>query len=80
MSARVRLGVPIALLELMICEEMLLILPFYEGRVPAGFPSPAEDYLETQLDLNDFLVRNKAATFLMRVEGTQHEGCRHLPW
>ena len=63
-----------AVLELMTCEEMPLILPFYEGRVPAGFPSPAEDYLEAQLDLNDYLVRNKAATFLMRVEGHSMKG------
>ncbi len=46
-----------------------LILPYFEGSVPAGFPSPAEDYLETPLDLADFLIENKAATFLMRVDG-----------
>jgi DNA polymerase V len=62
------------LIGLMLCGEMRLPLPFYGGRVPAGFPSPAEDYLETQLDLNDYLVRNKAATFLMRVEGDSMKG------
>jgi DNA polymerase V len=51
------------------CAEWPLILPYFDGRVPAGFPSPAEDYLEIPLDLNDFLVENKAATFLMRVDG-----------
>ena len=49
--------------------EWPLVLPYYDGRVPAGFPSPAEDYLEVPLDLNEFLVQNKAATFLMRVDG-----------
>ena len=57
------------LLSVMCAEELPLVLPLYGGRVPAGFPSPAEDYLETQLDLNEYLVRNKAATFLMWVDG-----------
>src|SRR6195952_415958 len=46
-----------------------MVLPYFDGTVPAGFPSPAEDYLETPLDLTDFLMDNKAATFLMRVDG-----------
>ena len=46
-----------------------LVLPYFDGSVPAGFPSPAEDYLETPLDLTEFLIDNKAATFLMRVDG-----------
>ena len=37
--------------------------------MPAGFPSPAEDYLETPLDLSEYLIENKAATFMMRVDG-----------
>lgn len=44
-------------------------LPFYLHRIPAGFPSPADDYLETRLDLNGLLVRNPAATFMVRVSG-----------
>jgi len=62
------------LLSVMVAEELPLILPLYAGRVPAGFPSPAEDYLEAQLDLNEYLVRNKAATFLMWVEGNSMTG------
>jgi len=46
-----------------------LILPYFDGSVPAGFPSPAEDYLETPLDLSEYLIENKAATFMMRVDG-----------
>lgn len=38
-------------------------------RISAGFPSPATDYLEEGLDLNDYLVRNKPATFLVTVKG-----------
>lgn len=49
--------------------EWPFVLPYIDGSVPAGFPSPAEDYVEVPLDLNDFLIQNKAATFLMRVDG-----------
>jgi DNA polymerase V len=50
-------------------ELELLVLPLYLHRIPAGFPSPADDYIETGLDLNDLLVRNPAATFMVRVSG-----------
>ncbi len=46
-----------------------LLLNLYAQPISAGFPSPAEDFLEQSLDLNDYLVRNKAATFLVRVNG-----------
>lgn len=39
------------------------------ARSSAGFPSPADDYLEKSLDLNELLISNKVATFFMRVEG-----------
>jgi DNA polymerase V len=35
----------------------------------AGFPSPADDYLEGKLDLNQLLIRHPAATYIFRVEG-----------
>jgi len=44
-------------------------LPFCMSPVKAGFPSPAEDYIEHSLDLNQLLVRHPAATFFVRVEG-----------
>jgi DNA polymerase V len=46
-----------------------LALPFFLGRVPAGFPSPANDYLEGELDLNDLLIENPASTFYVRLAG-----------
>ena len=55
-------------------------LPLFLSRVAAGFPSPAEDYLEGRLDLNKHLIRRPAATFLVRVTGDSmigdgiHEG------
>lgn len=44
-------------------------LPLYAHKVVAGFPSPAEDYIEARLDLNEKLIRNKEATFLLSVQG-----------
>lgn len=44
-------------------------LPLYACPVSAGFPSPAEDYLEGKLDLNQYLVKHPAATFFVRVTG-----------
>lgn len=42
-------------------------LSLYVCPVSAGFPSPAEDYLEGKLDLNQSLVKHPAATFFVRV-------------
>tara|TARA_B100000609_G_C17129034_1_gene389133 strand:- start:155 stop:559 length:405 start_codon:yes stop_codon:yes gene_type:complete len=44
-------------------------VPVLADAVPAGFPSPAEDYLDMDLNLHDYLVRNPAATFCVRVSG-----------
>lgn len=44
-------------------------LPLYGYRVAAGFPSPADDHIETKLDLNDHLIKRPAATFFVRVQG-----------
>ncbi len=44
-------------------------LPLAGSFVAAGFPSPADDYVEKSLDLNEYLVRNAAATFFVRVSG-----------
>ncbi len=44
-------------------------LPLYLSTVAAGFLSPADDYLERRLDINEYLIRNPAATFLVRVSG-----------
>jgi len=44
-------------------------IPLFSGKVAAGFPSPADDYIEKTLDLNDLLVQKPAATFFVRAEG-----------
>ena len=48
--------------------------PLFLFAVPAGFPSPAEDYIERNLDLNEHLVKNPAATFFVRVAGDSMTG------
>lgn len=45
----------------------------FTEHIPAGFPSPAEDFLEKRLDLNDYLINNRSATFLVRVTGNSME-------
>ena len=44
-------------------------LPLYQSKVQAGFPSPAEDDMDSTLDLNEHLIRNPASTFYVRVTG-----------
>lgn len=44
-------------------------IPLAEQSVKAGFPSPAQDYMEGEIDLNDILVRHREATFYVRVSG-----------
>ncbi len=46
-----------------------LVLDVCSWRVTAGFPSPAADYTQQQIDLNNHLIRNKDATYLFRVKG-----------
>jgi len=48
--------------------------PLAESAVVAGFPSPAEQYSENPLDLNDYMVRNAPATFYVRVSGESMSG------
>ena len=46
-----------------------LRLPFVLSRVAAGFPSPADDYIESSIDLNRELIRHPFATFYVRASG-----------
>lgn len=43
--------------------------PLLGTHVPAGFPSPAQDYIEASLDLNQFLIAHPTSTFFVRVDG-----------
>lgn len=46
-----------------------LALPFVEAGISAGFPSPADDFLELTIDLNKELVKHPSTTFIGRVKG-----------
>lgn len=51
----------------------------YASSVPAGFPSPAEDYLDRPLDFNELLIAHPAATFAVRVTGESMTGIGIFP-
>ena len=48
---------------------MKLTVPYYLHKAGAGFPSPATDYIEEDIDLNIHLIKNVPATFIIRVQG-----------
>ena len=50
-------------------KNMKLTIPYYLHKAGAGFPSPATDYIEEDIDLNMHLIRNVPATFIIRVQG-----------
>nr|WP_306456957.1 translesion error-prone DNA polymerase V autoproteolytic subunit [Pantoea brenneri] len=56
-------------LQLAADEPQDLALPLFLERVPAGFPSPAQDYVESELNLHQYCVKHPAATFFLRASG-----------
>jgi DNA polymerase V len=50
-------------------EFMQLGIPMFSDAVPAGFPSPATDYCERKLDLNELCIQSPAATYFVRAQG-----------
>jgi DNA polymerase V len=54
-------------------------LPLYLAAVQAGFPSPADDFIDKTLDLNEYLIRHPAATFFVRVAGESMTGAGMHP-
>lgn len=60
-------------------KESLDFAPLFLNAIPAGFPSPAEDYIESQLDLNELVVKHPAATFFVKVEGESMVGASINP-
>lgn len=57
-----------------VCTDTELALPFAQGGISAGFPSPAQDFLDVAIDLNRELIRNPSSTFYARVKGTSMQG------
>ena len=50
-------------------KESLIPVPYLLSRISAGFPSPADDYIENNLSLSELLIRNHLSTFLMKTNG-----------
>ena len=44
-------------------------IPMFIDKISAGFPSPATDYMENKLDLNEYLIKHPAATFIVKANG-----------
>lgn len=59
--------------------ESKIKIPELLWRVQAGFPSPADDYIERHIDLNEQLIQNPSSTFLVRVEGESMTGAGIYP-
>ena len=51
-----------------------LFLPIASESISAGFPSPAENYIETRIDLNEELIKHPNCTFFLRVSGDSMTG------
>ena len=51
-----------------------LEVPLFTAGVSAGFPSPADDFVDRSLDLNEYLIKHPAATFFVRVDGNSMIG------
>ncbi len=54
--------------------ENPITIPLFSMPVAAGFPSPADDHIETKLDLNQHLIKHPAATFMVRAQGDSMVG------
>ena len=63
--------IPVSEVEnvLKLVQNKFYRLPLYQTSVAAGFPSPAENEIENELDLNELLIKKPAATFFLRVAG-----------
>ncbi len=54
--------------------DEIVEIPLFLSKVSAGFPSPAEDYVELKIDFNSFLIDKPHATFCVKVKGNSMEG------
>ena len=50
-------------------QKKQILMPMFLDSVSAGFPSPATDYMENKLDLNEYLIKHPAATFIVKAKG-----------
>ena len=50
-------------------DKSLETVPYILSRISAGFPSPADDYIENNLSISELLIKNQLSTFLMKASG-----------
>jgi DNA polymerase V len=58
-----------SLVKILVPKNSEMQIPLFTAKVPAGFPSPAQEYLGDTFDLNDYLIKDKSSTFFAKVEG-----------
>jgi DNA polymerase V len=61
--------VDMSTLELPVVHPMSISIPLFNSKVPAGFPSPADDHVEKRLDPTEFLIDQADATFFVTIQG-----------
>lgn len=49
--------------------RQIVALPLFSDLVPCGFPSPAQDYVERRIDLNELLIQHPGATYFVKSSG-----------
>lgn len=52
-----------------VSTETKISLPLIEGGISAGFPSPAADFMDSSIDLNEYLIKNQSTTHIAKVDG-----------
>ena len=57
-----------------VCTDTGLELPLAQEGISAGFPSPAQDFMDVAIDLNKELIKSPSSTFYARVKGTSMQG------
>lgn len=74
MSAELRLNGNVKEIKAANKDCRKLPRPLIEASLAAGFPSPAQDYIEKAIDLNEHLIQHPTATFFVRVQGDSMTG------
>lgn len=60
-------------------ENKKLNIPLFSSSVAAGFPTPADEHIDDEIDLNDYMVGRPESTFMLRVEGESMKNIGILP-
>lgn len=64
----------IPFIPILLTQDVVQRLQLFSAQVSCGFPSPADDYIEKAIDLNEYLIKKPSATFLVRAKGDSMVG------